>query len=79
MGGIGLKLLLDIHIWLWYLLGNPQLSQDLKTIIPDRSTELWLSPISLWETLMLAERGRINLQPTSAQWIDLAFSTLPMR
>ncbi len=74
-----MKLLLNTHIWLWYFLGNPQLSQNLKTLIPDRTTELWLSPISIWETLMIAERGRIDLQPSSNQWIDLALNTLPIR
>ncbi|MEG4862886.1 MULTISPECIES: type II toxin-antitoxin system VapC family toxin [Microcoleaceae] len=41
-----MKLLLDTHIWLWYLLGDPRLSRSLQMAIGDRNTELWLSPIS---------------------------------
>lgn len=33
------------------------------------NNELWLSPISLWECLVLAEKGRITLDPDSESWI----------
>ncbi|MFK0730649.1 MAG: hypothetical protein ACFKPT_09170 [Gloeotrichia echinulata GP01] len=39
-----MKLLLDTHIWLWYLLGNERLSLGLQTTIAAATTELWLSP-----------------------------------
>ena len=71
-----MKLLLDTHIWLWYLLGDERLSNNLQTIIAEETTELWLSPISIWETLILAEKGRISLQPNAVAWIDLALQTL---
>jgi PIN domain nuclease of toxin-antitoxin system len=79
MGSTAMKLLLDTHIWLWYLLGNKRLSTNLQTIIADETTELWLSPISVWETLILAEKGRISLQPNAVKWIDLALNTLEIR
>ncbi|NJM58623.1 MAG: type II toxin-antitoxin system VapC family toxin [Synechococcales cyanobacterium RU_4_20] len=72
-----MKLLLDTHIWLWYLLGNPQLSTTLQTTIPSPDTALWLSPISIWETLVLAEKGRIVLQPDPAAWLEQALLLLP--
>ncbi len=71
-----MKLLLDTHIWLWYLLGEKRLSTNLQTVIAEETTELWLSPISIWETLILAEKGRISLQPDAVAWIDLALQTL---
>ncbi len=71
-----MKLLLDTHIWLWYLLGDERLSTNLQTVIAEETTELWLSPISIWETLILAEKGRISLQPNAVAWIDLALQTL---
>ena len=71
-----MKLLLDTHIWLWYRLGNPRLSLNLQTIISDRANELWLSPISIWETLLLAEKGRITLEPTPEQWIQNSLEEL---
>ncbi|MBE9122790.1 type II toxin-antitoxin system VapC family toxin [Tychonema sp. LEGE 07199] len=74
-----MKLLLDTHIWLWYLLGDPRLSRSLQMAIGDRNTEIWLSPISIWETLMLAEKGRISLQPDPVTWVNLALKTLETR
>lgn len=71
-----MKLLLDTHIWLWYRLGNPRLSLNLQTIISDPANELWLSPISIWETLLLAEKGRITLEPTPEQWIQNSLEEL---
>ena len=74
-----MKLLLDTHIWLWYLLGDQRLSLQLQTAIADPNTELWLSPISIWETLILAEKGRISLQPDPVTWVNLALKTLETR
>lgn len=71
-----MKLLLDTHIWLWYLLGDKRLSTNLQSVIAEETTELWLSPISIWETLILAEKGRISLQPDAVTWINLALQTL---
>jgi len=70
------KLLLDTHIWLWYALGNPQLSENLRSLIASDTTELWLSPISIWEVLLLAEKGRIFLQLDVVTWIDQSLKSL---
>ncbi|MCT7986532.1 PIN domain-containing protein [Laspinema sp. A4] len=74
-----MKVLLDTHIWLWYLLGDQRLSSQLKTAIADPNTELWLSPISIWETLILAEKRRISLHPDPITWVNLALKTLKTR
>lgn len=71
-----MKLLLDTHIWIWYLLGDKRLSPNLQNLIAQETTELWLSSISIWETLILAEKGRISLQPDAVTWIDSALQTL---
>ncbi|BAZ25532.1 hypothetical protein NIES4073_64370 [Kalymmatonema gypsitolerans NIES-4073] len=76
MGSTPVKLLLDTHIWLWFLLGNERLSTQLQTTIAAATTELWLSPITIWETLILAEKGRLSLQPNPVAWVDLALNTL---
>jgi PIN domain nuclease of toxin-antitoxin system len=47
MGYFSVKLLLDTHIWLWYLLSDPSLSRTLETTIASPDTQLWLSPITL--------------------------------
>jgi PIN domain nuclease of toxin-antitoxin system len=54
---------------LWYLLGDPKLSASLQTIIASNENELWLSPISVWETLILAEKGRIEIDSEPITWV----------
>jgi PIN domain nuclease of toxin-antitoxin system len=76
MGSSTVKLLLDTHIWLWYALGNPKLSDNLRSIIAADTTELWLSPISVWEVVLLAEKGRISLQSDANTWIDQSLKLL---
>jgi PIN domain nuclease of toxin-antitoxin system len=73
------KLLLDTHIWIWYLLGSDRLSLTLQTIIADETTELWLSPISIWETLILAEKGRLSLEPNPIIWVRNSLQQLEIR
>jgi PIN domain nuclease of toxin-antitoxin system len=39
--------------------------------------EVWLSPISVWELLLLAERGRVKLGDEPHQWVATALSSTP--
>lgn len=71
-----MKLLLDTHVWVWYLSGNPRLSSTLQIAIAEDTNELWLSPISIWEALLLAEKGRIILEPNPTQWIQNSLDRL---
>jgi PIN domain nuclease of toxin-antitoxin system len=70
------QILLDTHIWLWYLLKNPKLSTNLQYVIADPNNRLWLSPISIWETVILAEKNRISLQPDTTTWVNIALKNL---
>jgi PIN domain nuclease of toxin-antitoxin system len=73
------KLLLDTHIWLWSLLEPERLGPRTRAALGDATTELWLSPISVWETLLLAERQRIHLQPDPGTWVGDQLSKGPVR
>ena len=74
-----MKLLLDTHIWLWSLLAPARLTTRVKSALRSEKSELWLSPISLWELRVLVERGRIQLQTDIVAWIDEALRVAPMR
>jgi PIN domain nuclease of toxin-antitoxin system len=71
-----LKLLLDTHIWLWSLREPDRLGRRVIQELRNRENEIWLSPISTWEALMLHAKGRIRLPPDLAQW--LARATAPL-
>jgi len=66
------KLLLDTHIWLWSLAEPTRLGRRLRHQLRDRSNELWLSPVSTWEALLLNAKGRIRLHGDLSEWLGRA-------
>ena len=76
-----MRLLLDTHIWIWSLQDPARLSRRVASALTDRHNELWLSPISVWEFLLLVERGRIEIRgKTDARdWVAAAFDRVPLK
>ncbi|HDN27908.1 MAG TPA: PIN domain-containing protein, partial [Thioploca sp.] len=64
-----MKFLLDTHIWLWSLLEPAKLEQKVIEVLENPQHELFISPISIWETLILAQKQRIILNPSAQEWI----------
>jgi PIN domain nuclease of toxin-antitoxin system len=80
MGGLeGLKLLLDTHAILWCGSEPERLSETVKKEIENPSNELWFSPISLWEILILSEKGKITLGNNPKKAIRLILEKLPLK
>jgi PIN domain nuclease of toxin-antitoxin system len=73
------KLLLDTHIWLWAELEPQKLGKRLQAKLRDPKSEIWLSPISVWEFLLLAERGRIAVKGKPEAWVETALQRSPLR
>ena len=74
-----MNLLLDTHIWLWSHAEPERLGKHVSEALVDKNNELWLSPISIWEFLLLAERGRVHVRnQTASDWVDAALSRCPM-
>jgi PIN domain nuclease of toxin-antitoxin system len=71
-----LKLLLDTHIWLWSLSEPARLGRRVQRELRNRENELWLSPISTWEALLLNAKGRIRLHGDLEGWLDRATAYL---
>ena len=67
-----MKFLLDTHIWLWSLAEPQQLSRRVRQELKDQNNELWLSPVSTWEALLLHSKGRIQLQGNAQDWVTRA-------
>ena len=63
-----MKLLLDTHIWIWSVLDPTRLSQRVARAIDNPENQLWLSPISIWELLMLTRKGRLQLNEDAVSW-----------
>ena len=74
-----MRLLLDTHIWLRSELEPKRLSRRVARALADSRNELWLSPVSIWETLLLYRKGRVNLHGGPTVWITNALSRAPFR
>lgn len=74
-----MNLLLDTHIWLWSLLDPDRLSDRARSQLTEPANTLTLSPVSVWEALVLAEKGRVILDPDPWSWIRTALTVRPMR
>ena len=80
MGGPNrLKYLLDTHIWIWSLLDPKQLTKRVQRILANPENELWLSAISIWEFLILVEKGRVLIHSDVETWLDEAMNKAPMK
>jgi len=64
-----MKYILDTHIWLWSLLEPEKLDKNIVQVLENKENELFISPITIWEILVLAEKGRIKLAPSPNDWI----------
>lgn len=69
-----MRLLLDTHIWLWALREPARLSRRVRRELQDAANELWLSPVSVWEALLLHRKGRIGLHEDLRDWISEAMA-----
>ena len=68
--------LLDTHVWLWGITEPERLPTSVRTELEMASEPPRLSPISLWEVILLAERGRITLSPNPRTWLREAARTV---
>jgi len=73
-----MRLLLDTHIWIWYLTGSSSITSRIRIALEAEKNEVFLSPISVWEALLLGEKGRVKFQPDPATWIRTALERFPV-
>ena len=56
-----MKILLDTHIFLWFISGDSRLSTDVRDIIRDLDNEIYLSVVSVWESIVKYQLGKLPL------------------
>lgn len=68
--------LLDTHIWLWWLLGDPRLSPAEVAFLDQLPAynRPRLCDISLWEIALLLDRGRLELDCPLRDFLKTAAS-----
>jgi PIN domain nuclease of toxin-antitoxin system len=56
-----MRLLLDTHVFLWFIEGSPRLSAHARQLIEDGANERLLSIASIWEMAIKVNLGRLKL------------------
>lgn len=69
-------ILLDTHIWLWWLLGEPNLPTTERKKIDKVAARggIYISWATIWEVEMLERKKRIQLKPDLKIWLDAALN-----
>ena len=66
-----MKLLLDTHCWLWWLVEPEKLSETTTQAIMNSENELWLSVASIWKRIRRKPPSTTNKKWKEAKKIDL--------
>lgn len=79
-----MNVLLDTHVFLWWIDNNPNLSSRACGIISDAGNAIFLSAVSGWEIAIKARLGKLTLPGDlerfiADQLVVNAFSSLPIQ
>jgi PIN domain nuclease of toxin-antitoxin system len=68
-------ILLDTHIWVWWIDDNQQLVDRLRHLIQNNvHSGLEVSAISCWEVAKLVQYGRLELACPLEEWMEQALA-----
>ena len=69
-----MKLLIDTHIWIW-LVNKPQhIGARTRRLLADLRQEVFLSPVSIWEVILIARNGRLGRSRDPYDWLARALA-----
>jgi PIN domain nuclease of toxin-antitoxin system len=70
-----MSVLLDSHVWIWWLTGQkdlPAKKRELLDRLAQKGEPPFLAAISLWEAQMLYRKGRLQLEMDFPVWLSQA-------
>lgn len=79
-----MRLLLDTHCWLWYLLTPEKLNPEAQEILRDPDNEVFFSTASAWEIVVKFALGKLDLPQPPSEYVPdrlevLGYQELPIR
>ena len=74
-----MNLLLDTHIWIWNDLEPWKITSEINRELASPDNQLWLSPVSVWEAVVLTEKRRITLRKDFREWVDESVRDLQLQ
>lgn len=64
-----MRILLDTHVFLWYISGDPKLTASTRDAIRDRRNEAYLSVVSVWEAVVKHRLGKLPLPEPAERYL----------
>jgi PIN domain nuclease of toxin-antitoxin system len=64
-----MRILLDTHVFLWYISADPQLPAAFRDAIRDPTNEVYLSAASVWEAVIKYALGKLPLPEAPAEYL----------
>lgn len=64
-----MRILLDTHIFLWFISNDVKLSTALRDTIRDPDNEIYLSSLSIWEVIIKYQLGKLPLPEHPATYL----------
>ena len=76
-----MRLLLDTHVLLWAMTGDPKLSDSWAAMLRSRENDVAVSAVSIWEITIKAMLGKmkIDIHELSRKVGEAGFTELPLR
>ena len=64
-----MRILLDTHVFLWYISADPKLPSAFRAVIQDPANEVFLSVASVWEAVIKSQLGKLPLPAPPADYL----------
>jgi PIN domain nuclease of toxin-antitoxin system len=64
-----MRLLLDTHVFLWYISADQQLPVAFQNAIRDPGNDVYLSVVSVWEAVIKYALGKLPLPEAPAEYL----------
>jgi PIN domain nuclease of toxin-antitoxin system len=64
-----MKLLLDTHVFLWYITADAKLPASFRAAVQDPANEVFLSVASVWEAVIKHHLGKLPLPTPPADYL----------
>jgi PIN domain nuclease of toxin-antitoxin system len=64
-----MKLLLDTHVFLWYITDDAHLAPEMAAAIREASNDVYLSVVSVWEALVKHRLGKLPMPSPADDYI----------
>lgn len=74
-----MNVLLDTHVLIWSVAEPDRIVGRTRALLDDAETTTWISPISIWECLILADKGKVRLAPDPIAWARRVLREQPFK